>query len=64
MKKIILTGASDGLGREFAKLCIENNIKIVALCRTKPNYDCDFIQMDLTSESITAHLRFIRIVTL
>ena len=50
MKNIILTGASDGLGKEFAKLCIENGINIIALCRTKPDYDCIFLPMDLTSE--------------
>lgn len=26
------------------------NINIIALCRTKPNYICDFIQTDLTDE--------------
>ena len=29
MKNVILTGASDGLGKEFAKLCIENGINII-----------------------------------
>lgn len=50
MKNIILTGASDGLGREFAKLCLDNRFNIIALCRTKPDYKCDFIPMDLTNE--------------
>ena len=51
MKNIILTGASDGLGKEFALKCLkEKDIKIVALCRTKPNYECDFIKTDLTDE--------------
>ncbi len=50
MKRIILTGASDGLGRAFGKKCCENNIEVVALCRTKPDYDCTFIATDLTSE--------------
>lgn len=50
MKNIVLTGASDGLGKEFAKKCIEDNINIIALCRTKPDYECDFISTDLTSE--------------
>lgn len=50
MKNIILTGASDGLGKSFAKLCIKNNINIVALCRKKPDYACDFIETDLTDE--------------
>lgn len=51
MKNIILTGASDGLGKEFGKLCRENNINIIALCRTKPSYDCEFIKTDLTDEN-------------
>ena len=50
MKTIILTGASDGLGKEFAQVCLENNINIIALCRTKPNYECEWIKVDLTDE--------------
>lgn len=51
MKNIILTGASDGLGKEFAKKCLqEGNINIIAICRTKPDYNCDFIQTDLTDD--------------
>lgn len=50
MKNIILTGASDGLGKSFAQECIKNHINIIALCRTKPNYSCDYIRTDLTDE--------------
>lgn len=51
MRNIILTGASDGLGKEFAQRCLKDkNINIIALCRTKPNYVCDFIKTDLTDE--------------
>lgn len=51
MKNIILTGASDGLGKEFALKCLkEKDINIIAICRTKPNYECDFIKTDLTDE--------------
>ncbi len=51
MKNIILTGASDGLGKEFALKCLkEKDINIVALCRTQPSYECDFIKTDLTDE--------------
>lgn len=51
MKNIILTGASDGLGKEFARRCLKDkDYNIIALCRTKPNYECDFIQTDLTDE--------------
>lgn len=51
MKNIILIGASDGLGKEFALKCLkEKDINIVALCRTQPSYECDFIKTDLTDE--------------
>lgn len=51
MKNIILTGASDGLGKEFALRCLkEKDINIIALCRTEPNYECDFIKTDLSDE--------------
>lgn len=51
MENIILTGASDGLGKEFAKLCIKEGMNIIALCRTMPDYKCDFIKTDLTNEA-------------
>lgn len=50
MKNVVLTGASDGLGKEFGKLCVQNDLKVIALCRTKPDYECDFIKTDLTDE--------------
>lgn len=50
MKNVILTGASDGLGKAFGQLCVKNGIKVVAICRRKPSYECDFIQTDLTDE--------------
>ena len=51
MRNIILTGASDGLGKEFAKRCLKDkDINIIALCRTKPDYQCDFIKTDLTDD--------------
>lgn len=50
MKTVILTGASDGLGKSFAQLCINNKVNVVALCRSKPDYACDFIETDLRNE--------------
>lgn len=50
MKTYILTGASDGLGESFAKLCLKNNINIIALCRNKPDYKCEFINTDLSDK--------------
>lgn len=50
MNNIILTGASDGLGAAFGKLCIKEGINIVAIGRRKPDYDCQFIYADLKNE--------------
>lgn len=51
MKSIILTGANDGLGKAFGKLCVKEGIKVIALCRRKPDYDCIFIKTDLSNEA-------------
>lgn len=50
MKTIILTGASSGLGAAIGKLCVKNGINVIAVCRTKPDYECDFIKTDLRYE--------------
>lgn len=51
MKTIILTGASSGLGASIGNLCVKKGIKVVAICRNKPKYDCEFIETDLRLES-------------
>ena len=51
MRRVILTGASDGLGRAFGQKCRAEGVEVVALCRTQPDYDCVFLPTDLTSES-------------
>ena len=50
MKKIIITGASDGLGKELGKICVENNIEVVCISRTKPDYKAVHIKTDLANE--------------
>lgn len=50
MKRIIITGASDGLGKEFGKLAREEGIEIICLSRTKPDYECIYIKTDLSKE--------------
>lgn len=47
---IIVTGASDGLGKEFARLCIAEGLEIISLSRTQPDYPCVYIKTDLTDE--------------
>lgn len=49
-KRFILTGGSDGLGKEFALLCRAKGIEIVCLSRSKPDYDCVHIPTDLSDE--------------
>lgn len=50
MERVILTGGSDGLGKAFAEICIENNIEIISLSRSKPIYPCVHIKTDLSKE--------------
>ncbi len=38
-------------GKEFGKLCVENQINVIALCRKKPDYECIFLKTDLTDEN-------------
>lgn len=51
VQRIILTGGSDGLGKEFAKLCINDGIEVVCLSRNKPDYPCIYIKTDLADEN-------------
>lgn len=50
MKRVILTGANDGLGKAFGELCVKNNVEVVALGRHKPDYKCEFIEVDLRND--------------
>lgn len=50
MKRVILTGANDGLGKAFGKLCVSNNIEVVAIGRHCPDYKCEFIECDLRDD--------------
>lgn len=50
MKRIILTGGSDGLGKAFGKLCSEKGIEIISLSRRQPSYPCVHIPTDLASK--------------
>ena len=36
--------------KNFGGVCKHNNINVIALCRTKPQYECDFIKTDLSDE--------------
>lgn len=51
MKNIILTGASSGLGHAIGELCCQRDINVIALCRKKPDYKCEFIETDLQDEA-------------
>ena len=48
--KIIITGASDGLGLELSKKLFKKRYKVIGISRTKPNIDIDYIKCDLTRD--------------
>lgn len=54
MKKIIVTGGSDGLGAEFGKLCLSKGIEVVCLSRNAPDYKAIHIKTDLSDEKSIA----------
>ena len=49
-KTVLITGGSDGLGRELGKLCVEKGYEVVVLSRQKPDYSCIHIKTDLSNE--------------
>lgn len=50
MKRIILTGASSGLGASLAEVFHEAGYEIIGLCRTKPADFVKWIETDLCDE--------------
>ncbi len=50
MKRIILTGASGGLGTEIAKVFAENGFEVIGISRSKPIIDIKHISADFTDE--------------
>lgn len=52
MKTVIITGASDGLGKAIAELCLKNNMKVVNVSRTASNLNgIENICCDLSKET-------------
>ncbi|MCH8519147.1 MAG: SDR family oxidoreductase [Nanoarchaeota archaeon] len=51
MKKIIVTGVSEGLGFEVAKKCIKLGIEVVGISRIKPKLDVTHYSVDLTNKN-------------
>ena len=50
MKRAIITGASEGLGLEIAKVFIERGYEVIGISRTKPSVEMIHIKADLTKE--------------
>lgn len=48
---IVITGASDGLGKELAKLFLSEGKRVVGLSRTQADSQIEFIQTDLRDEN-------------
>ena len=55
MKRIILTGASSGLGASLASVFHEAGYEVIGLCRSKPADFVNWIQTDLTESSSISH---------
>lgn len=62
MKRIILIGGSDGLGKEFAQICSDKKIQVINLSRTPclidgiVNVKCD-LSLDLDVENVAKEIQ-------
>ncbi len=50
MKTIIITGASDGLGKALAEACVKNNMRVINISRTKSFSGVENICCDLSKQ--------------
>ncbi|USN58981.1 MAG: SDR family oxidoreductase [Candidatus Peribacteria bacterium] len=61
MKYVIITGVSEGLGYEIARVFLEKGFQVVGLSRTKPDLDIIHIPTDFTKkESIEKSIEVIK----
>ena len=51
MKRVIVTGASDGLGFEISKQLIAKGVEVIGISRRKPELELIHISADLTKEA-------------
>ena len=50
MERVIVTGASSGLGFEISKQLLEKGVEVIGLSRRKPELEVKHIAVDLTKE--------------
>lgn len=51
MKRVIITGVSEGLGYETAKVLLTKWVEVIGISRNKPDIDIIHLKTDLTSKS-------------
>ena len=56
-KKILVIGASRGIGETIAKSLLEEKAKVIASSRNNINYDCEFINLDINDQNSIKSLK-------
>ena len=56
-KKILIIGASKGIGEVIARSLIKNKANVITASRNKPNYDSDYYKLDITKEDSIKSLK-------
>ena len=51
--KVLITGASDGIGLEFCKQYLNHGYEVIATCRTKEG--CDKIDAELRNDDLSVY---------
>ena len=50
-KKILIVGASRGIGEAIAKSLIKEKVNVIASSRNPINYDCEYVILDITLQN-------------
>ncbi len=58
-KNILVVGSSRGIGASIVKSIQQDGGNVISTARTKPDYPCDFYQLDITSEDSLIKLRLL-----
>ncbi len=56
-KKILIVGASRGIGETIAKSLIKEKVKVIASSRNLINFECEFVELDITFQNSINNLK-------
>jgi nucleoside-diphosphate-sugar epimerase len=52
MNKVLLAGSTGFVGRELMRQLLNNNYEVIAIGKTKPENDVEFVKLDLRDNEV------------